>query len=78
MVSMVNPPQKTTFEAVQIKMGPEWYVRVTLPNGEQPHLGGFKTEAEGIEWIKHQSAAWLKGYEGGRFVGGSDARILTV
>jgi hypothetical protein len=30
MVSIVNPPQKTTFEAVQIKMGPEWYVRVTL------------------------------------------------
>ena len=68
MVSMVDAPQKTTFEAVQIKMGPEWSVRLTLPNGEQPHLGGFKTEAEAIEWIKRESAAWLKGYEGGRFV----------
>jgi hypothetical protein len=68
MVSIFNPPQKTTFEAVQIKMGPEWYVRVTLPNGEQPHLGSFKTEAKAIEWIRDKSAGWLKGYESSRFV----------
>ena len=68
MVSMVDAPQKTTFEAVQIKMGPEWYVHVTLPNGEQPHLGRFKMEAEAIEWIRDKSAGWLKGYESSRFV----------
>ena len=67
MVSMVNPPQKTTFEEVQIKMGPEWYVRVALPDGGRPTLGGFQTEAEAVEWIKHDSGVWLKGYEGGRF-----------
>ena len=64
---MISTAGKTKFEAVQIKMGPEWYVRVALPNGERPTLGGFKTEAEAVEWIKHESGVWLKGYEGGRF-----------
>ena len=58
---------KARFDAVESKNG-EWYVRLTLPGGKQPQIDGFKTEAEAHRWIKAQSAAWLKMYEGGKHV----------
>ena len=64
---MINPPEKTTFEAIQIQMATEWYVRVTLPTREKAYLGGFKSKAESVEWIEGKSADWLKVYERGRF-----------
>ena len=65
---MKEAEPKTQFDARQIKTGLGWYVRVTLPNEETPHLGGFESAAHANEWIETESAAWLKGYEGGRFV----------
>ena len=59
--------QRLDFDAVESKNG-EWYVRLTLPGGRQPQIDGFKTEAEAHRWIKAQSAAWLKMYEGGKHV----------
>jgi hypothetical protein len=57
---------KARFEAVERKDG-QWYVRLMLPEGRQPQIDGFKTQAEAQRWIKAQSAAWLKIYEGGRY-----------
>lgn len=65
---MKEAAPKLRFDACQIKMGLEWYVRVTLLHGETRHLGGFKSEAEANEWIKRESAGWLKGHERGRYV----------
>jgi len=55
------------FEPVKLKAGSGWYVRLTLPDGRQPQIDGFKTEAEALEWIKTTSVAWLKIFEGGRY-----------
>jgi hypothetical protein len=63
---MASPKPKVRFEAAETKGG-EWYVRLTLPGGRQPQIDGFKTEAEARRWIKAQSAAWLKMYEGGKY-----------
>ena len=64
---MAIPKPKARFDVVESKNG-EWYVRLTLPGGRQPQIDGFKTEAEAHRWIKAQSAAWLKMYEGGKHV----------
>jgi hypothetical protein len=66
-VSMVTIKRKVEFEPVMMKIGSGWYVRITLPDGVGPQLGGFKTEDEAREWIARESAAWLKEYEGGKY-----------
>jgi hypothetical protein len=58
---------KTKFAPVQLKAGLGWYVRITLPHGEEIHIDEFKTEAEAALWIADKSAAWLKKYRGGRY-----------
>ena len=55
----MGKPQ-TKFEPVQMKAEPVWYVRITLPHGEQIHINGFTTEAEAWTWINGKSTAWLK------------------
>jgi hypothetical protein len=35
---------KTKFEPVQMKAEPGWYVRITLPHGEQIHINEFMTK----------------------------------
>ena len=47
---------------------PGWYVRVTLPHGEQLLMSRFETEVRATEWIATHSATWLKKYRGGRYV----------
>jgi hypothetical protein len=32
----------------------------TYPNGQQEHITGFKTEADALDWIANDSAAWLE------------------
>ncbi len=64
---MANSKPKVIFEPVEMMIGVGWYVRVTLPKGRQPQLGGFNTEAEAVSWIKRESADWLKGFEGGKY-----------
>jgi hypothetical protein len=48
------------FEPVEWKILPEWYVRVTLPNGKQLRIGGFENEVKAREWIAKSSAGWIK------------------
>jgi hypothetical protein len=58
---------KVRFDAVETKDG-QWHVRLTLPNkGPQPQIDGFNTQSEARKWIKVQSDAWLKMYEGGKY-----------
>lgn len=64
-MASINP--KVEFEPLQMGNRVGWYVRVTLPNGKQPNLGGFKTEAEAREWIARELAHWLKEIEDGRY-----------
>jgi hypothetical protein len=62
----MGKPQ-TKFEPVQMKAEPMWYVRITLPHGEQIHINEFITEAEALTWIEDKSISWLKKYRGGRY-----------
>jgi hypothetical protein len=64
---MATPKPKVDFYPAPMKIGSGWCVRVTIPFGPSPDLGGFKTEEEAREWIVHKSRAWLKEYEGGRY-----------
>jgi hypothetical protein len=64
-VARIKP--KVEFEPVPMKIGSGWCVQVTLPYGNNPKLGGFKTEQEAREWTARNSAEWLKEYEGGRY-----------
>jgi hypothetical protein len=67
MERMAHFKSKVGFEAVPMKVGSGWYVRVTPPMGTQSQLGGFKTEDEANIWITDKSAAWLKEYENGKY-----------
>jgi hypothetical protein len=58
---------KVDFQAVEMKAGLGWFVRVALPKGETPRLGGFNSEAEATEWIKLKSCAWLKAHYGYKY-----------
>ena len=59
---------RTKFEAVEPKAAePGWYVRVTLPHGEQILLSRFETEVRAKDWIATSAAAWLTKYRGGRY-----------
>jgi hypothetical protein len=64
---MANISSKVEFETVPMDTRAGWFVRVLLPKGEQPRLGGFKTKAEATEWIRRKSAAWLKEHSGHRY-----------
>ena len=64
---MGSSKRKTKFESVQMKAEPEWYVRITLPHGEEIHIDEFKTESEARSWIGDKSVSWLKKYRGGRY-----------
>ena len=65
--SMANIIGKVEFQPVRMDSGAGWFIRVLLPEGEQPRLGGFSTEAEAADWIRHKSARWLKEHHGYRY-----------
>jgi hypothetical protein len=67
-IKMASRKRKTKFEQVQLKAEPGWYVRITLPHGEQIQMSGFETEARARDWIATKAADWLKNYRGGRYV----------
>ena len=58
--SMTTSIPKVDFRPVEMTTGKGWFVHVMLPRGEPPRLGGFRTEAEAIEWIKNKSGTWLR------------------
>ena len=58
---------KARFEPVRLKSGKGWYVRVTPPHGRETQIEGFTRKAEALAWVEHESAQWLKTYEGGKY-----------
>jgi hypothetical protein len=62
MFAMTDPAHDATFEAVELKDGSGWYVRLTRPAMLPQQIGDFKTEAEAREWIGAESAKWLERY----------------
>jgi hypothetical protein len=44
-------------------------VRVTPPHGRETQIEGFTRKAEALAWVEHESAEWLKTYEGGKYAG---------
>ena len=64
---MAPSKQRAKFAPVQLKAEPGWYVRITLPHGEDIHIDEFKTEAEARAWIVDKSPAWLRKYRGGKY-----------
>jgi hypothetical protein len=65
MTTTLSP--KVDFQPIEMKAGSGWFVRVALPKGETPRLGGFNTEAESTEWIKLKSSAWLRQHYGYKY-----------
>ena len=61
---MAKPKPEIKFKPVEWKILPEWYVLVTLPDGKELRIGGFKTEANARDWIAKSSAAWIKEQRG--------------
>jgi hypothetical protein len=59
---MADLSPDATFEAVELKDGSGWYVRLTRPAMLPQHIGDFKTEAEAREWIGAKSGEWLERY----------------
>ena len=52
--------EKVAFQPVGVKLTAEWSVDVTLPSGQHVRLGRFVDEAAAREWIRLNSAEWLK------------------
>ena len=62
VIIMSDPATDPIFEAVELKDGSGWYVRLTRPNMLPQHIGEFKAEAEAREWIAAKAAEWLERY----------------
>jgi hypothetical protein len=50
---------KTEFRPTAFKDRSGWYVQVVFHGAPPLQLGGFKTEDEAKDWIKHNSAHWF-------------------
>ena len=67
-ITMPVSTQKARFDPVRVKSGKGWFVRVTPQHGRETQIEGFTRKAEALAWVKHESAEWLKTYEGGKYV----------
>jgi hypothetical protein len=66
---VATPKRKVKFEAIDLQAAePGWYVRATLPHGEQILVKSFETEGDAKDWIAKRSEAWVKKYRGGRYM----------
>jgi hypothetical protein len=64
---MSNAITKPTLQAVQLKDGSGYYVRVTWPDGSQEEIQDLNTgsppfvsEAEAVDWIENDSPDWIE------------------
>ena len=48
------------------KLGPGWRVVIELPTNSVQYIGGFETEQEAADWVKHQSGDWIKSMSAAR------------
>jgi antibiotic biosynthesis monooxygenase (ABM) superfamily enzyme len=57
---MAQKRPKITFEAQLLKVGTEWRIIATYPNGLKEHITGFENETEIEEWLaSERRQAWL-------------------
>ena len=56
---MTNEDLNPVFTARGYKGTLGWYVLVEWPEGRTLSVDGFAGELEALEWIEHDSAAWL-------------------
>jgi hypothetical protein len=57
---MAKPTGEITLAPQPVKFGLHWHVVGTYSGGQQEHITGFKTEADALDWIANDSAAWLE------------------
>jgi hypothetical protein len=62
---MATQASPARFEPRQQKRGLGWYVLVTWSSGTTAEVSGFRDESDAAEWIKNDSAAWLKARQTG-------------
>lgn len=62
---MIDQPA-AKFEPYEMKISKGWCVLATLPQGTPIQLGGFRTEAEALEWIALSAADWLEDHQSWR------------
>ena len=56
---MTDNSAKPVFTAKGYKTTPGWYVLVEWPDGRSFSVDGFGSELSAMQWIQHDSAAWL-------------------
>jgi hypothetical protein len=64
MPDPIFPATTITFEP--LKIGMEWHVAVTYPDGQKEQIAGLKSEAEAVAWIgSPRCLEWVKarGYQ---------------
>jgi hypothetical protein len=56
-----NSAENISFEPRPLKLGAEWLIVATWPNGKVENITGFTTESEAINWIgSSKQLEWLK------------------
>jgi hypothetical protein len=66
MMDKLKP--KIEFLPPELKDRSGWYVQVVYRVAPPFQLGGFKTEEEAKDWVRHSSAQWLAAQRGdGRY-----------
>ena len=66
MPAPIFPATTITFEPLPLKVGAEWHVAVTYPDGQKEQIAGLKSEAEAVAWIgSPRCLEWVKarGYQ---------------
>ena len=47
------------FDPYPRRIGLQWRVIATLPNGQKEHISGFESQAEAVDWLASDSCqAW--------------------
>jgi hypothetical protein len=58
---MGNPAREIKFDPKPLKVGDEWHIVASWPDGREEHISGFKNEIEAINWIgSSKHLQWLK------------------
>jgi hypothetical protein len=58
---MGNPANEIKFTPRPLKVGEEWYLVATWPDGREEHITGFKTEMDALNWLgRPEQLEWLR------------------
>jgi hypothetical protein len=68
---MEKTKPKIEFRPTEFRDQSGWYVQVVFQVAPPFQLGGFKTEEEAKDWVRHSSAQWLAGQGGDGYAEGT-------